>query len=162
MHAERKATVCSHKHSFIPYPSLSPCRQTDGMTDRVLEEWPESSWSLLLVACNHTWYSASHDGHFGPYHGPKNKNKDSSHCSVYFKRVSYLSNFSKAVQLLVIPEERSEGRSFPFPFLQKEILWLGYCSLKTDSCFQRTSSFPSSLDEFIHPVSSVLVHFRPH
>ena len=33
-HAERKITVCSHKHSFTPYPSLSPYRQTDGMTDR--------------------------------------------------------------------------------------------------------------------------------
>ncbi len=34
MHAERKITVPSHKHSFTPYPSLSPYRQTDGMTDR--------------------------------------------------------------------------------------------------------------------------------
>ncbi len=46
----------------------------------MLEEWPESPWSLLLVACNHTWYLASHDGCFGPYRGPKDKNKDSSHC----------------------------------------------------------------------------------
>jgi hypothetical protein len=36
-HAERKITVCSHKHSFTPYPSLSPYRQTDGMTDRVMD-----------------------------------------------------------------------------------------------------------------------------
>ncbi len=34
MHAERKVTVHSHKHSFTPYPSLSPYSQTDGMTDR--------------------------------------------------------------------------------------------------------------------------------
>ncbi len=34
MHSERKITVCSHKHSFTPYPFLSPYRQTDGMTDR--------------------------------------------------------------------------------------------------------------------------------
>ncbi len=34
MHAERKITVCSYKHSFTSYPSLSPYRQTDGMTDR--------------------------------------------------------------------------------------------------------------------------------
>ncbi len=34
MHAERKFTIHSHKHSFTPYPSLSPNRQTDGMTDR--------------------------------------------------------------------------------------------------------------------------------
>ncbi len=31
--AERKITVCSHKQSFTPYPSLSPYRQTDRMTD---------------------------------------------------------------------------------------------------------------------------------
>ncbi len=33
MHAERKNTVRSHKHSFTPYPSLSPYRQTDRITD---------------------------------------------------------------------------------------------------------------------------------
>ncbi len=32
-HAERKITVCSHKHSFTPYPSLSPYRQMDRITD---------------------------------------------------------------------------------------------------------------------------------
>jgi hypothetical protein len=34
MHAERKITVRSHKHSFTPYPSLSSYRQMDGMPDR--------------------------------------------------------------------------------------------------------------------------------
>ncbi len=34
MHAERKITIHSHKHSFTPYPSLSPYRQTDRITDR--------------------------------------------------------------------------------------------------------------------------------
>ncbi len=34
MHAERKITICSHKHSFTPYLSLSPYSQTDRMTDR--------------------------------------------------------------------------------------------------------------------------------
>ncbi len=34
MHAERKITLHSHKHSFPPYPSLSPYSQTDGMMDR--------------------------------------------------------------------------------------------------------------------------------
>jgi hypothetical protein len=34
VHAERKITVCSHKHSFTPYPSLSHYSPTDGMTDR--------------------------------------------------------------------------------------------------------------------------------
>jgi hypothetical protein len=33
-HAERKITVRSHKHSFTPYPSLSPYRQTDRITYR--------------------------------------------------------------------------------------------------------------------------------
>ncbi len=33
-HAERKNTIRSHKHSFAPYPSLSPYRQMDRMTDR--------------------------------------------------------------------------------------------------------------------------------
>ncbi len=33
-HAERKITACSHKYSFTPYPSLSPYRQTDCITDR--------------------------------------------------------------------------------------------------------------------------------
>ncbi len=33
MHAEQKITVCSHKHSFTPYPSLSPYSQTDGITN---------------------------------------------------------------------------------------------------------------------------------
>ncbi len=33
MHAERKNTVRSHKHSFTPYPSLSPYSPTDRMTD---------------------------------------------------------------------------------------------------------------------------------
>jgi hypothetical protein len=50
----------------------------------MLEERPVSSWSLLLIARNHTWYLALHNGHFGPYHGPKNKNKDSSHCRLLF------------------------------------------------------------------------------
>ena len=33
-HAERKITFRSHKHTFTPYPSLSPYLQTDGITDR--------------------------------------------------------------------------------------------------------------------------------
>ncbi len=31
---KRKITFHSHKHSFPPYPSLSPYRRTDRMTDR--------------------------------------------------------------------------------------------------------------------------------
>ena len=34
MHSERKITVCPHKHSFTPYPSLSPYSRTDRITDR--------------------------------------------------------------------------------------------------------------------------------
>ncbi len=33
MHAKRKITVCSHKHFFTPYPSLSPYSQMDRITD---------------------------------------------------------------------------------------------------------------------------------
>ncbi len=33
-HAERKITVCSHKQSFTPYPSLRPYSQMDRITDR--------------------------------------------------------------------------------------------------------------------------------
>ncbi len=32
MHTERKITIRSHKHSFTPYPSLSPYSRMDGMT----------------------------------------------------------------------------------------------------------------------------------
>ncbi len=34
MHAERKITICPHKHAFTPYPSFSPYRQIDRITDR--------------------------------------------------------------------------------------------------------------------------------
>jgi hypothetical protein len=34
MHPEKKITFCSHKHSFTPYPTLSPYSQMDRMTDR--------------------------------------------------------------------------------------------------------------------------------
>jgi hypothetical protein len=33
MHAERKITAHSHKHSFTPYPSVSPYSQMDRITD---------------------------------------------------------------------------------------------------------------------------------
>ncbi len=33
-HTERKISIHSHKHSFTPYPSLSPYRQMDKTTDR--------------------------------------------------------------------------------------------------------------------------------
>jgi hypothetical protein len=35
MHAERKSTVCSHKHSFTPYPLLALThRQTELETEK--------------------------------------------------------------------------------------------------------------------------------
>jgi hypothetical protein len=33
MYSERKITLCSHKHSFTPYPSLSPYSRMDRITD---------------------------------------------------------------------------------------------------------------------------------
>ncbi len=56
MHAERKVTVCSHKHSFTSYPFLSPYSRMDRMTDiemntiaaRGLEE-PFSSCAVVSV-----------------------------------------------------------------------------------------------------------------
>ncbi len=39
-HAERKITVCSHRHSFTPFPSLSPYRQTDRITDGGMNTLP--------------------------------------------------------------------------------------------------------------------------
>ncbi len=42
MHAERKFTVRSHKHSFTPYPSLSP---TDGQNDGQSDEYTRCAWA---------------------------------------------------------------------------------------------------------------------
>jgi hypothetical protein len=33
MHAERQITIRYHKHSFTPYPSLSPYSQMNGITE---------------------------------------------------------------------------------------------------------------------------------
>jgi hypothetical protein len=41
MHAERKITVRSHKHSFTPYPSLSPY----GQTELQMEEQINPGWA---------------------------------------------------------------------------------------------------------------------
>ncbi len=45
-HAERKITVCSHKHSFTPYPSLSPYRQMDILSD---------GWTLVSFVTIPKW-----------------------------------------------------------------------------------------------------------
>ncbi len=44
MHAERKITNLSGKHSFTPYPSLSPYSPTDGMTDREINTLTACGW----------------------------------------------------------------------------------------------------------------------
>ena len=51
MHAERKITVPSHKHSFTPCPSLSPYRQTDGMTDRGMNTLAARGLEELFSIC---------------------------------------------------------------------------------------------------------------
>ncbi len=52
-HAERKITIPSHKHSFTPYPSLSPYRQTDRITDggtnTLAAHWLEELFSSCAV-----------------------------------------------------------------------------------------------------------------
>ncbi len=50
-HAERKITIRSHKHSFTPYPSLSPYRQTDGMTDRETNTLAAHGLEELFSSC---------------------------------------------------------------------------------------------------------------
>ncbi len=65
-HAERQITVCSHKRSFTPYPSLSPYRQSDRITDRGtntlaargLEELFSSIGfvSVLVLVGNRFWF----------------------------------------------------------------------------------------------------------
>ncbi len=50
-HAERKITVYSHKHSFTPYPSLSPYRQTDRITDRGTNTLAARGLEELFSSC---------------------------------------------------------------------------------------------------------------
>ncbi len=50
-HAERKITVHSHKHSFTPYPSLSPYSQTDGMMDRGTNTLAARGLEELFSSC---------------------------------------------------------------------------------------------------------------
>jgi hypothetical protein len=51
MHAERKITFCSHKHSFTPYPSLSPYSQTDRMTDGETNTLTAPGLEELFFSC---------------------------------------------------------------------------------------------------------------
>ena len=50
-HAERKITVCSHKHSFTPYPSLGLYLQTDRMTDRETNTLAAHGLEELFSSC---------------------------------------------------------------------------------------------------------------
>jgi hypothetical protein len=50
-HAERNITVCSHKHSITPYPSLSPYSQTDSMTDRGMNTIAARGLEELFSSC---------------------------------------------------------------------------------------------------------------
>ncbi len=56
-HAERKITVRSHKHSFTPYPSLSPYRQTDGITDRETNTF--AACVCVFPASDYNWVTVS-------------------------------------------------------------------------------------------------------
>ncbi len=61
-HAERKITVCSHKHSFTPYPSLSPYSLTDGITDRetntLAAHGLEELFFSVVLLCRFFWFLA--------------------------------------------------------------------------------------------------------
>ncbi len=48
---ERKIAVCSHKHSFTPYPSLSPYSQIDGITDRETNTLAARGLEELFSSC---------------------------------------------------------------------------------------------------------------
>ncbi len=51
MHAKRKITICSHNHSFTPYPSFSPYGQTDRITDRGTNTLPARGLEELFSSC---------------------------------------------------------------------------------------------------------------
>ncbi len=50
---KRKITVCSHKHSFIPYPSLSPYRRTERQTETEYTHyaWPGGTLFPVVLLC---------------------------------------------------------------------------------------------------------------
>ncbi len=51
MHAKRKITIRSHKHSFTLYPSLSPYSPTDRMTDGEQIHLLRVGWRNLFSSC---------------------------------------------------------------------------------------------------------------
>ena len=52
MHTERKITVCSHRHSFTPYPSLSRYKQADRITNRVMNTLAARGLEELFSSCD--------------------------------------------------------------------------------------------------------------
>ncbi len=57
MHAKRKITIRSHKHSFTLYPSLSPYSQTDRMTDGERIHLLRVGWrNFFPVVCVSFWF----------------------------------------------------------------------------------------------------------
>ncbi len=50
-HAKRNITVRSHKHSFTPYPSLSPYSPTDRLTDRGTNTFAARGLEELFSSC---------------------------------------------------------------------------------------------------------------
>ncbi len=53
MHAERKITIHSHKHSFTPYPSLSPYRRTDRWRDTYTRcAWAGGNYFPVVLLCH--------------------------------------------------------------------------------------------------------------
>jgi hypothetical protein len=51
MHTKRKITNLSGKHSFTPYPSLSPYSPTDGMADREINTLAAHGLEDLFSSC---------------------------------------------------------------------------------------------------------------
>ncbi len=50
-YAERKNNICSHKHSFTPYPSLSLYKQIDRWTDRERNTLMACGLEKLFSSC---------------------------------------------------------------------------------------------------------------
>ncbi len=50
-HCERKITFRSHKHSFTPYPSLSPYSPMDGQRDRGMNTLAARGLEELFSSC---------------------------------------------------------------------------------------------------------------
>ncbi len=56
MHAKRKTTVCSHKHSFTPYPSLSHYRWTEWQRSNTLAARVLEELFFQLCCCVSFWF----------------------------------------------------------------------------------------------------------